>query len=96
MEGIDLGYMHQYDQAITAFEKAAEINSSDSEPWYNIGRIYDLEGDPNDAIAAYNHATEIDPNYQAAWFYKNQDMDAMGIGHTSLYNELTGHSQTPY
>ena len=92
MRGIDFGYLRNYNEALFSFYRAASINSSDAEIWYNIGRIYDLEGDLDSAIKAYNRATEINPNYQNAWFNKNQDMDAMGIGHSSLYNELTGHA----
>jgi tetratricopeptide (TPR) repeat protein len=90
MRGIDLGYLKNYNGAISSFMRATQLNSSDAEPWCNIGIIYDMQGDLNSAIKAYNRATEIDPNYQKAWFYKNRDMDTMGIGHTSLYNELTG------
>jgi hypothetical protein len=35
-------------------------------------------------------ATEVNPNFQDAWVRKNQDIDYIGIEHTSLYNELTG------
>ncbi len=88
--GADLGLLGKNNEALASFGRATEINSSYAEPWYNIGRIYDIEGDLDSAIKAYNRATEINPNYQNAWFNKNQDMDAMGIGHSSLYNELTG------
>jgi tetratricopeptide (TPR) repeat protein len=90
--GADLGLLGKNDEALASFGEAARINSSYAEPWYNIGRIYDIEGDLDSAIKAYNRATEINPNYQNAWFNKDQDMDAMGIGHSSLYNELTGHA----
>jgi tetratricopeptide (TPR) repeat protein len=80
------------DEALASFGRAASINSSYAEPWYNIGRIYDNEGDLDSAIKAYNRATEINPNYQNAWFNKDQDMDSMGIGHSSLYNELSGNT----
>jgi tetratricopeptide (TPR) repeat protein len=90
MRGIDLAYMQKYDQAIFSFNQAAQLNSTDPEPWFNMGRVYDLVGDLGSAVQAYNRATQIKPDYQAAWFYKNQDLDIIGIGHTSLYNELTG------
>ena len=90
--GIDLALLGKNDAALMSFGRATSINSSYAEPWYNIGVIYDMEGDLDSAIKAYNRATEINPNYQKAWFNKNQDMDTMGIGHSSLYNELTGNA----
>jgi tetratricopeptide (TPR) repeat protein len=88
-KGIDLSLLGRYDEALVAFDRATSINSSYAEAWYNMGVAYDLKGDLNSAIQAYNKATEINPNYEKAWINKNQDMDVMGIGHTSLYNELT-------
>jgi tetratricopeptide (TPR) repeat protein len=92
MRGIDFGYLGNSNEALASFYRAASTNSSDAEIWYDIGVVYDMEGDLDSAIKAYNRATEINPNYQNAWFRKDQDMDTMGIGHSSLYNELTGHT----
>jgi tetratricopeptide (TPR) repeat protein len=90
--GIDLALLGKDTEALMSFGRAGSINASYAEPWYNMGVIYDRENDLDSAIKAYNRATQINPNYQRAWFNKNQDMDAMGIGHSSLYNELSGNA----
>lgn len=90
--GIDLGLLGKDDEALMSFGRAGSINASYAEPWFNMGVIYDRENDLDSAIKAYNRATQINPNYQRAWVNKDQDMDAMGIGHSSLYNELSGNA----
>jgi len=91
-KGIDLGSMGKYEDSRQALERAVAINSSYAQAWYNLGVVCDSLGDYNSAVRAYNMATEINPNNQDAWFRKNQDIDIIGIGHTSLYNELTGRT----
>jgi len=64
------------DEALASFGRAASINSSYAEPWYNIGRIYDNEGDLDSAIKAYNRATEINRTIKMLGLTRS-DMDSM-------------------
>lgn len=93
--GIDLGMLGGYDDALQSFHNALEINSSYAEAWFNIGVIYDFEGDYGSAVDAYTRATEINPSYKEAWHRRDLDEDLIGIGHTSLYNELSHGAPQP-
>jgi|GEM_PF-3326015 len=86
--GTVLGSQKKYDEALRSFGMAVSINSSFAEAWCNMGMIYDLQGDINSAIQCYNKATVANPSYQKAWYLKNRHLDAIGIGHSSLYKEM--------
>jgi hypothetical protein len=40
-----------------------------------MGVIFDLQGDYPSAIQAYSRATQINPSYEKALYFKNIDMD---------------------
>ncbi len=51
----------QYDQAISDFNKALEINPSYAEAYNNRGAVYSRKGQNDEAISDYSKAIEIDP-----------------------------------
>ncbi len=66
--GVGLDYSGQEEEAISAYERAIQI---EPRPMYynNLGDVYDALGRGDEAIAAYEQAIELDPAY--AWPYHN-------------------------
>jgi len=59
------------DEALASFGRQHQLIHRMQNPGTHR-RIYDNEGDLDSAIKAYNRATEINPNYQNAWFNKDR------------------------
>jgi len=59
--GIAYGEKAQYDQAISDFNKAIEINPRYVKAYNNRGIIYRLKGQYDQAISDFNKAIEINP-----------------------------------
>jgi Flp pilus assembly protein TadD len=66
-EGITASKANDYDGAITAFTKAAEINPNCSDCQYNLGFSYAQKKDYDKAEAAYKKAIELKPEYAEAY-----------------------------
>jgi tetratricopeptide (TPR) repeat protein len=56
-----------YDQAVSDFTRAIEINPEHAEAYSNRGVAYVKKGDYDRAISDYNKALEIDPDYAQAY-----------------------------
>ncbi len=67
-----------YDQAMTAFQKAVQEDPNYSEGYYNLGILYDLQGKFAEAIKAYEQAVQIDPNVGTVLKNLTQDCYATG------------------
>ena len=59
--GIAYGEKGQYDQAISDFSKAIEINAGYDKAYNNRGIVYRLKGQYDQAISDFNKAIEINP-----------------------------------
>ena len=59
--------MGNFSEAITAYDKALEIDPKDKEAWVNKGAALNRMGNFSEAITAYDKALKIDPNYVNAW-----------------------------
>ena len=57
-----------YDQAISDYTKAIEIDPNLPGVYFNRGSIYDNQGNLPQAISDYTKAIEIDPNYVSAYY----------------------------
>ena len=66
-EGIAASQANNYDGAIAAFSRAAEINPSCSDCQYNMGSMYAQKKDYEKAEAAYKKAIELRPEYAEAY-----------------------------
>jgi predicted TPR repeat methyltransferase len=51
-----------YDEALTAYDKAIEINPQDSNPWVGKAGVFLTIGKKDEGIRALNKVLEIDPN----------------------------------
>jgi tetratricopeptide (TPR) repeat protein len=57
---------NNYDEAITCYKKAAEIDPGFASAYFNLGIIYAKRKQTDDAISAYKKVLTIDPAYHAA------------------------------
>lgn len=69
-QGVALADAGQYDEAITEYTKAIELDPSYAQAYNNRGVAYDNKGQYDLAIADYNKAIELSPN--SALFYYNR------------------------
>ena len=76
--GIIYGKKGQYDQAISDFNKAIEINPRYAEAFYNRGIIYGKKGQYDQAISDLNKAIEINPRYALAYYNKATACEKVG------------------
>jgi len=67
-----------FDQAMTAFQKAVQEDPDYAEGYYNLGIIYDIQGKFEEAIQAYEQATLIDPSVGTVLKNLTQDCYATG------------------
>jgi len=73
-EGRMLTNSGKYNEAITAYDKAIEINPHNSLAWNGKGIVLDELGKFDEAIKTYTKAIEIDPQYFEAWINKGVDL----------------------
>jgi len=62
-EGVD----QDYEQAIYWYQRAIESDRSRSKSYYNLGRLYGLQGQYDNAIENLNKAIENNPRYARAY-----------------------------
>jgi tetratricopeptide (TPR) repeat protein len=60
----------QYDQAISEFSKAIEIDSSIAVAYFNRGLVYLGKGQLDEALSDFNKSIEIDPRDGQAYYYR--------------------------
>ena len=68
----------QYDQAISDYNKALEINPRHAKAYYNRGNTYMSTGQYDQAISDFTKALEINPRYAKA--YNNRANTYKSIG----------------
>lgn len=69
----------QYDQAISDFTKALEINPRYAEAYYNRGIIYGKRGLFDQAISDYTIALEINPRFAVAYYNRGNAYAKRGL-----------------
>jgi tetratricopeptide (TPR) repeat protein len=69
-QGIALGNLGKYDDAIQAFDKAIQINPQYEAAWFLKGAALNRRGMYDDAIQAYDKAIEISPRNESVWHGK--------------------------
>jgi Flp pilus assembly protein TadD len=58
--------LEQYSEALSAVDKAKDIQANDQYVWANRGFVLEKMGKKAEAIASYEKAIEIDPKFQQA------------------------------
>ncbi|MFZ3073466.1 MAG: tetratricopeptide repeat protein [Thermodesulfobacteriota bacterium] len=61
-----LGGISAIDEAIKEYKEAIRLRPSYKEAVYNLGTVYDRQGDIDSAIKEYKKAAEIDPSFYLA------------------------------
>jgi tetratricopeptide (TPR) repeat protein len=59
--GIAYGEKGQYDQAISDFNRAIELNPNDNKAYNNRGIVYRLKGQYDQAVSDFNKAIDLNP-----------------------------------
>lgn len=61
----------EFEQAITLYEKALELNPGDTEAYLNRGQAYAVgKGEYDLALSDYNKAIAINPDYAEAYYHR--------------------------
>jgi tetratricopeptide (TPR) repeat protein len=66
-----LSQLAKYDEAISCFDKAIEIDPKNTEAWNNEGQALSRLAKYDEAISCFDKAIEIDPNFADAWYNKS-------------------------
>ncbi|MCH2199599.1 MAG: tetratricopeptide repeat protein [Flavobacteriales bacterium] len=69
---IHLEYFQHYDSAITFFDQAADIYPAYYQAYYNRGLCYESLGNKQEALADYNRALSMQPDYTPAALAKGR------------------------
>src|SRR3990172_471409 len=56
-----------FDAIVNYQKKNVEFNSRFINPWIRLGNVFDREDQHKEAVQAYQHATEIDPDSSQNW-----------------------------
>lgn len=67
-QGLDLYNQEKFEESLTAYEKALELDPKDSEAWNNMGIDLGLLGRYDEALTAFNNAVELNDSYAEAWY----------------------------
>jgi len=64
--GAIYGEQHQYEQAITNFQTATQLDPQNPQYVTNVGNLYGMMGKPTEAKASFERALQIQPGYPPA------------------------------
>jgi Flp pilus assembly protein TadD len=93
--GIAYGEKGQYDQAISDFNRAIELNPNDNKAYNNRGIAYRLKGQYDQAISNFNKAIEINPKdaeayNNLAWLFATAKLPRFRNGKKAVEFALKG------
>ncbi|ABS55876.1 putative PAS/PAC sensor protein [Methanoregula boonei 6A8] len=73
-----LSVMGKFDEAISEYQKALKIRSSNIQAWHNMGVILEKLGRDQEALDAFNKALEINPRSAESLRHKGEVLRKMG------------------
>lgn len=77
-KGMSLINLSKYEQAITCFDKAINIDPKNSGAWDNKGSALRLMSRHIEAMDCYNNAIKINPSNARAWINKGASLSSLG------------------
>ncbi|MDG4763911.1 tetratricopeptide repeat protein [Solwaraspora sp. WMMD406] len=87
--GIEQGESGDLEKAKESFEQAVASDSGNKFAWFNIGYIAHSQDQIDDAIASYDKALAIDPEFKPAIYNKAIAIEASDAGSAiDLYKEI--------
>lgn len=89
--GVALAFSGKRKLALEKFELALLQKSDSAELYYNIGRLYDDNNEPLNAIRCYENAIALNPHFTNAWLNKGLD-----LAHIKKYEEAIFSLETSY
>jgi tetratricopeptide (TPR) repeat protein len=93
-KGIEYAQKGKYDEAISEYNKAIEINSNYAEAYSNRGDAYAKQGNLSQAIVDYTKVIEINPNNVKAYDNRAILYYRLGKNDESLADVNKGEIQT--
>jgi len=76
--GDKLFTMREYDEALTAYHRAVEIDAGKAAVWLALGDTYFALERHKEALMAYDQAMYINPNDAQTWANRGTTLDALG------------------
>jgi tetratricopeptide (TPR) repeat protein len=67
------------EEAIVALERAAQLEPKFSDPWFELGKLYESKQDWPDARKAFEHVVELNPQSPAAHYQLSQVYAHLGL-----------------
>lgn len=67
-QGVGQGLAGRYDAASGLFQQVVASDPNNKLAWYNLGYISQVRNDPTTAMADYDKALAVDPNYTPAMY----------------------------
>lgn len=84
---LGFAYEQQGDsRAMSAYQKAVELDPSIAQAHYNLARMYLLDQRPDDAIQQFRQAVQLKPDYPEA-----QNLLGVELGKQGRFDEAAGH-----
>lgn len=76
--------MKRYGDALSAYNKAIDIDPVHKDSWYSKGLTLGEMGRYNEAIDSLDNVLSIDPNYEGAWLRKGIIYEKWGMNQSAL------------
>jgi len=84
MKGYNLYYEGRYNESLEAYNRALELDSSDSEAWNNKGIDEGLLGRYAAALNSFENAVAINSTYAEAWYNMGVIYDMQGDSYDAV------------
>lgn len=77
--------LNRVDEAIEVLSEALEIDGTDADVFYQLGLAFDLKGEYEQSIDAYQSAIRFVPDFTEAYLGMAEAYDALGMASQALY-----------
>ena len=94
-QGTEHFNLGRYEDALTSYDKALEINPDFSKAWYNRGNVLTELDRYEDALISFDKALEIDPDFSEAWYYHGAALVHLGRYDEAVVSYDKAHKLNP-